>query len=221
MIQFLKSQNIGSRGPVAEKKKWFSTQSIHWAESVNQIYVILVNIFFLLKLISFPLTRYVFFNASSYLKSRYIVRKCLSLAIYSPQHTEESEEKKIYIYWRIYTYIQKNIYNEEYIHFSVCYIYMCVCYIYSLYIHIHTHIYKHAHMHIRSLSSPEDMLIDFRGEGREKERHQLVSFFIWSDWGLNPQPRTVSWKGIKPVTLWFVGQHPTHWATPARAQITY
>ena len=37
-------------------------------------------------------------------------------------------------------------------------------------------------------------------------------------WRPGPQPRHVPWLGIKPVTLWFTGQHSIHWATPARAQ---
>ena len=37
-------------------------------------------------------------------------------------------------------------------------------------------------------------------------------------WGPGPQPRLVPWPlGIKQVTLWFSGQHPTHWATPSKA----
>ena len=36
-------------------------------------------------------------------------------------------------------------------------------------------------------------------------------------WGPGLQPRHVPWLGIKPVTLWFTGQHSIHWATPARA----
>lgn len=35
----------GSWGPLIEEW-WFSTQSTHWAELVNHIYVVLVNIFF-------------------------------------------------------------------------------------------------------------------------------------------------------------------------------
>ena len=40
-------------------------------------------------------------------------------------------------------------------------------------------------------------------------------------WGPGPQPRRVSWLGIKPVTLWFAGQHSIHWATPARAEMAF
>ena len=36
-------------------------------------------------------------------------------------------------------------------------------------------------------------------------------------WGPGPQPRNVPWLGIELVTLWFLGQHSIHWATPARA----
>ena len=31
-----------------------------------------------------------------------------------------------------------------------------------------------------------------------------------------PQPRHVSWLGIKAVTFQFAGRHPTHWTTPVR-----
>ena len=37
------------------------------------------------------------------------------------------------------------------------------------------------------------------------------------NWGPGPQPRHVPWLGIKSATLWFVGQHSVHWATPAKA----
>ena len=36
-------------------------------------------------------------------------------------------------------------------------------------------------------------------------------------WGPDSQPRHVPWLGIKSVTLWFMGQHSVHWATPGRA----
>ena len=35
-------------------------------------------------------------------------------------------------------------------------------------------------------------------------------------WGPGLQPSPVPWLGIKPVTLWVVGQRSVHWATPAR-----
>ena len=38
---------------------------------------------------------------------------------------------------------------------------------------------------------------------------------------LNPQPRHVPWPGIEQVTFHFVGQHPTHWATPVRADAVF
>ena len=40
-------------------------------------------------------------------------------------------------------------------------------------------------------------------------------------WGPDPQPRHVSWLGIKLATPWFTGQHSIHWATPARANFSY
>ena len=50
------------------------------------------------------------------------------------------------------------------------------------------------------------------GEGREKERERRVP-------GL--QSRHVPWLGIEPVTPWFAGQRSIHWATPARAEMTF
>ena len=35
------------------------------------------------------------------------------------------------------------------------------------------------------------------------------------------QPRHVPWLGIEPVTSWSPSQHSIHWATPARALISY
>ena len=37
------------------------------------------------------------------------------------------------------------------------------------------------------------------------------------NWAPGLQPRHVPWLGIKPATLWFTGQRPIHWATPAGA----
>ena len=60
-------------------------------------------------------------------------------------------------------------------------------------------------------------------EGKEKERkgeiHQCMVGCSLSApyWGPGPQPRHVSWLGIKLVTLWFAGQCSIHRATPARA----
>ena len=41
------------------------------------------------------------------------------------------------------------------------------------------------------------------------------------NWGSGLQPRHVSWLEIKPVTLWCVGRHAIHWATPARAHLVF
>ena len=40
-----------------------------------------------------------------------------------------------------------------------------------------------------------------------------------SYWGSGPHPKYVPWLGIKPMTLWFAGQHSVHWATPARVKV--
>ena len=62
----------------------------------------------------------------------------------------------------------------------------------------------------------------FRQRRREGERARETSMcgclLCTPHWGPGPQPRHVPWPGIKPVTLWFTGQHSIHWATPARAK---
>ena len=64
-------------------------------------------------------------------------------------------------------------------------------------------------------------LFIFRERGREGERegekHQCVVAFCMPPhhWGSGLKPWHVPWLGIKPVTLWFTGQHSIHWATPA------
>ena len=59
----------------------------------------------------------------------------------------------------------------------------------------------------------------FRERGREGERkgekHQCVVASCPPYWGSGLQPKHVPWLGIKPVTLWFSGQHSIHWATQA------
>ena len=67
------------------------------------------------------------------------------------------------------------------------------------------------------------LLILEKGKKRERnvhvrEKHQSVASCTRPDWGLNPHPRHVPWLGIKPTTFWFVGRHPTNWATLARAR---
>ena len=66
-------------------------------------------------------------------------------------------------------------------------------------------------------------LFIFRERGREGERegekHQCVVPLARPLLGAGRsglQPGHVPWLGIKPVTLWFTGQHSIHWATPAR-----
>ena len=69
-----------------------------------------------------------------------------------------------------------------------------------------------------------------RGEGREKERernnnmrekHRSATSHTCPDQKPNRQPRHIPWLGIEPVTFHFVGQHPTNWATPARAWVFF
>ena len=52
----------------------------------------------------------------------------------------------------------------------------------------------------------------------ERERNISVGCLLHAPyWGSGPQPSYVPWLGIEPVTLWFIGQHSIHWATPVRA----
>lgn len=66
------------------------------------------------------------------------------------------------------------------------------------------------------------------GEEKEKERERTISgrekhrsVQLRGNWEPGPEPRHVSWPGIKPVTLRFAGLWPTHWATRARAHSWY
>ena len=57
------------------------------------------------------------------------------------------------------------------------------------------------------------------GKGRTKRGREISTcdcLLCTLYWGPGPQTRHVPWLGIKPATLWFVGQHSVHWATPAR-----
>ena len=56
-----------------------------------------------------------------------------------------------------------------------------------------------------------------RRRGRETSVYGYLSCAPY--WGHGPQPRHMPWLGIKPVALWFTGQHSIHWATPARAKV--
>ena len=40
-------------------------------------------------------------------------------------------------------------------------------------------------------------------------------------WGPGPQSGHVAWLSTEPATLWFVGRHSVHWATPARAELCF
>ena len=55
--------------------------------------------------------------------------------------------------------------------------------------------------------------------GRKKGRETSMcdSLLRALPWGPSLQPSHVPWLRIEPATLWFTGQHPIHWATPARA----
>ena len=80
--------------------------------------------------------------------------------------------------------------------------------------------FKFIYLFIHSFEpSPEDIFIDFGEKGREREREkQSVASCTRPNWGLNLQPRYVSWPGIEPAAFWCIGQH-TNWLRHlARAQ---
>ena len=68
-----------------------------------------------------------------------------------------------------------------------------------------------------------------RGDGREKEEEKpqctrdtsITCLSHAPRWGPGLQPRHVPRLGIKPGTFRFTGQHPIHWATPARAIVCF
>ena len=72
-------------------------------------------------------------------------------------------------------------------------------------------------------------LFIFREKGKEREREReknidarkkrwWVASCMHPNQGPNPQPRHVSWQGIEPGTLHFVGWLPTSWTIPVRTQ---
>ena len=70
------------------------------------------------------------------------------------------------------------------------------------------------------LSSAEDMLIDFRERKRNidvREKHWFGYLLYVPLQGPNPQPRHVSWPGIKPQSFSWRDDSLITWATPARA----
>ena len=66
-----------------------------------------------------------------------------------------------------------------------------------------------------------------REEGRErentdvKEKHQSVASHCCPDWESNPQPRYMSWLGIKPVNYSCVVQCSNQLSKPARATLEF
>ena len=70
------------------------------------------------------------------------------------------------------------------------------------------------------------LFIYFQREGKgRRKRGWETSMCGWLSrsphWRPGPHPRHVPWLGIKLVTLWFIGQHSIHWATPARAALSF
>ena len=64
-----------------------------------------------------------------------------------------------------------------------------------------------------------------RGREKKGEKHQcargkLIGCLSHAPyWGPGPQPRHVPWLGTRVVTLWFIGWHSIHSATPARTLV--
>ena len=54
--------------------------------------------------------------------------------------------------------------------------------------------------------------------GRETSMCSCLSHAPY--WGPGPKLRHVPCLGIELATLWFIGRHSIHWATPARAVFT-
>ena len=75
------------------------------------------------------------------------------------------------------------------------------------------------HVTALKLTSLFKFIFIFRDRRRVGERERCGCLVQAPNWGPRLQPRHVPWLGIKPVTLWFAGQHSIHWATPARAEI--
>ena len=72
------------------------------------------------------------------------------------------------------------------------------------------------------------VFIAFREREREREtninareKHRSVASHTHLDWGLNMEPRYVSWPGIEPATLWLQDNTPTNRATPDSVWIYY
>ena len=60
-----------------------------------------------------------------------------------------------------------------------------------------------------------------RGRRRGRETSMCACLSHTPYWRPGPKPRHVLWLGIEHVTLWFAGQHSIHWATQARAELTF
>ena len=62
----------------------------------------------------------------------------------------------------------------------------------------------------------KELIFIFRERVRGGEKNQyVVASCVPFHWGPGPQPRHVSWLGIKPATLWLACLRSIHWATLA------
>ena len=64
-----------------------------------------------------------------------------------------------------------------------------------------------------------------RGREGEREKRNINVWLLLAHPLLGtrpgPQPRPVPWLRIETATLWFAGRHSIHWATPARADLSF
>ena len=74
--------------------------------------------------------------------------------------------------------------------------------------------------HFFLLLTPEKERKGVRKRGKDTSMYERTIYIVpcmHPEWGLNPRPRHLSWLGIDPMTLQFLGQCLTNWATPASA----
>ena len=63
-----------------------------------------------------------------------------------------------------------------------------------------------------------------RGKGREKERQRNINVWLPLSCpllGTWPKTQECVQTWIEPLPLWFTGQHPIHWAIPAKVVLHY
>ena len=118
----------------------------------------------------------------------------------------------------------------SYLNFILFFLYVTQCYFSKKNHWLHNffimYLFKHHYLveNTSFIFLQKDFIYLFleRGEGREKERERNINVWLpltHPHWGPGPQPRQVSWVGIKLVTLGFTGWCSIHWVTKARAKL--